>query len=168
MRYIAFLRGINVGGNRIIPMQELKKLFEDLGFIEVETYIQSGNVVFSSEKVKLEILTNGIKERFSFDIIVIVKTARELEKIIENNPFPESDKLGFMLLSKKPDKLEKLTTVDGKGEMIEIIDDVAYVVYSNGMGRAVYNNNFIEKILGVKATTRNLRTMKKLLSICSK
>ena len=89
--YIALLRGINVGGHKIIKMDQLRKAFEELGFEDVATYVQSGNVVFKSPKKASEDLSRKIEEmllrRFSMSVPVIVRTAEEVDDVLRNNPF---------------------------------------------------------------------------------
>lgn len=89
--YIALLRGINVGGNKIIKMLDLKALFQSLGFANVRTYIQSGNVVFESDEGSVSLL-RGVIERqihevFGFEVSVIIRTLAEMENVIANDPF---------------------------------------------------------------------------------
>ena len=90
-KYISILRGINVGGNRKILMKDLKVLFERLGFSKVETYIQSGNVVFESRETDTHNLETKIQqaitETFGFNVPVIIRTADEWTESIVNNPF---------------------------------------------------------------------------------
>ena len=89
--YIALLRGINVGGHKIIKMDQLRKAFEELGFEDVATYVQSGNVVFKSPKKTSADLSRKIEEmllrRFSMSVPVIVRTAEEIGEVLTNNPF---------------------------------------------------------------------------------
>ena len=90
--YISILRGINVSGQKKIIMTDLLKLYEDLGFIDVKTYIQSGNVVFNSTKkvsnaLLVKQIESKINEIYGFQVPVIIRTADDLEKIIASNPF---------------------------------------------------------------------------------
>jgi uncharacterized protein (DUF1697 family) len=87
---IAILRGINVGGKRRILMADLKLLFESFGLKNVVTYIQSGNVIFDSDQLNSELenlFEKGITEKFGFDVPVIVRSSKDLEKAIQKNPF---------------------------------------------------------------------------------
>lgn len=91
-KYISILRGINVGGNRKILMADLKTLFEKIGFWDVQTYIQSGNVIFNAKNVQTnteigEVIQLAISERYGFDVPVIIRTAEEMVVSIANNPF---------------------------------------------------------------------------------
>jgi uncharacterized protein (DUF1697 family) len=175
-KFIALLRGINVSGQKQIKMSALKILFEDLNFTNVQTYIQSGNVMFDSKltnlkrlKIKIE---NRIKETFGFDVEVIVKTPDELRDALENNLFLKSKKndvdgIYFTFLSGKPsiDNIKKLTEVDYTPEEYAIKEDVIYLYFPNGYGKSKMNNNFLEKKLRVNATTRNYKTVKALLEM---
>lgn len=94
MVYTAFLKGINVGGKNIIKMDALNRLFMDLGYTDVKTYIQSGNVVFSCGREKSEVakdIEDGIKARYDISSNVVVKSAEEVKKAVEANPFKETD-----------------------------------------------------------------------------
>ena len=95
MIYIAILRGINVSGSKKLPMAELRTLLSTLGFTDVQTYIQSGNVVFKATKQNQEKLGNqiaeAIKKKYDYEVPVLVKTIAEWKTAIANNPFTESD-----------------------------------------------------------------------------
>jgi uncharacterized protein (DUF1697 family) len=178
--YIALLRGVNVGGSKVILMADLKRIFEKLGFANVKTYIQSGNVVFSSAKRRTIEIEGSIKaaidRRFGFDIGATVLGVDELEKMIKVNPFGE-DKLKsggrvhLTLLLGKPSK-EKMDAVaelrenslknSHDGDDLEIIDRSIYVLCRNGWAKSPFNSSVTEKILKVDTTSRNLETMKKL------
>ncbi len=109
-KFIALLRGINVSGQKIIKMSELKLLFEKMGFHDVQTYIQSGNVILSSKEIsgkKLEAkISSGIKNKFYFDVRVIVINSKEIEYVLKNNPFIQKkkavEKLCVTFLSETP------------------------------------------------------------------
>jgi uncharacterized protein (DUF1697 family) len=174
--YVVLLRGINVGGNNKIAMTDLRKLLADLGFSNVITYIQSGNLVFKSEvkdpSLIEEMIKQGIREKFSLNIEVIAKSLEELSKIIRSTPFKEADsskgeKIYLTFLSKKPsgDLIEKLEKVDGEGDKILVEVKTGYILCKKGYSETVYNNNFIERTLNVIATSRNFQTTKKLEEI---
>ena len=121
-KFIALLRGINVSGQKKIKMSELKSLLEKAGFQDVITYIQSGNVIFSSNEKSGEKLvkkiSSEIKRRFGFDVQVIILTLKEIEYTLKNNPFikrkKESERLYVTFLSNIPSKenLQKLNSID--------------------------------------------------------
>ncbi len=177
--YISLLRGINVMGNKVILMADLKKLFEKSGFSNVTTYIQSGNVVFADEKKKTKELEacikDAIKRRFKFDVEVLVLELGELEKIVSRNPFDEGklktgERIYFTILSGKPskEKAAGLTRIKNSTDDFRLIDRTVYVLCRKGYSETAYGNNLIEKVLGVNATTRNLETTKKLAEIGKK
>jgi uncharacterized protein (DUF1697 family) len=174
--YIALLRGINVSGHKIIRMADLKKALEDTGFLNVKTYIQSGNIVFktdSSPTADLEKrIEKMIRDVFTFEVTVIVKEHSDLVSILERNPYPEKDlknneKLFFTLLSHTPEKqkLETLMATNGGADELMIIDRTIYVICRAGYSETIYTTNFLEKILKVKATSRNIDTIKKLVEM---
>ena len=172
--YIALLRGINVSGQKIIKIDELRKLFESLGFENVKTYIQSGNVVFKSQINRPEKIVKSIerkiKEVFSFDVTVIIRTHDELKKIIRTNPFLKNkpiERLYIIFLSNISDNenVEKLQPYKSKTEEFRIIGKEIYLFYPDGYGRSKLTNNIFESKLGVKATTRNCNTVNKLFEM---
>ena len=170
--YAALLRGINVSGQKIIKMADLQKLFADLGMSDVSTYIQSGNVLFTSVKSATalkKIIESGIKQRFGFDVETLVMKKKELARIVNASPYDEltlrdNEKLYFTLLSEMPAKenVEKLQTYTSPADEFIVGKNVVYILCRKGYGNSVFNNNFIEKILKVHATTRNLATIKKM------
>ncbi len=104
-RYVALLRGINVGGHKKLPMAELRELMEALDFTEVSTYIQSGNVAFSStSEITSEVIMEAIKLKYGWDVPVLLTTGSEIKKILKNCPFPQEakEKSYFGLLFKPP------------------------------------------------------------------
>ena len=173
--YIALLRGINVGGHKKIKMAELKLLFEKLGFKDVTTYIQSGNVVFSSPSPQrgksdfAEIIFEGIKKQFGYEVPVLVKTVDDVVQILKNCPFDEEKKAAsyFMLLATPPKKelMELVKEISYPNEEFVLTPECVYIYFSKGYGNAKLNNNFFEKKLKVAATTRNYRTLVKLLEL---
>jgi uncharacterized protein (DUF1697 family) len=174
--YICLLRGINVSGHKIIKMATLRDSFESLGFENITTYIQSGNIVFKSSE-------NGIKELqkiihqmllndYGFDITVIVLRSQELKKASENNPFEKDStkdpkKFYVVFLQEQPpqENIEKLSEVDYSPEEFVIDDKIIYFYAANGAHKAKMNNILFEKKLMVKATSRNWRTVQKLLEM---
>ncbi|MCC1483117.1 DUF1697 domain-containing protein [Winogradskyella immobilis] len=170
--YIALLRGINVGGHRKIPMADLRGLLTKMGFNNVQTYIQSGNVIFQSSKdtKTLEItIKQAIANRFGFDVPVIVKTRADIKTIFDNCPFPETKKTNsyYTLLSHQPDiDLVKIASEKTyPNEEYQILNDCIYFYAEKGYGNAKFNLNWFEKTLNVNATARNYKTMLKLLSL---
>lgn len=174
MKYIALLRGINVGGHKKVPMAELRDLLENSGFTNVKTYIQSGNVVLkSSEENAKEIetkISKGIKNHFGFEVPVLVRTVSQIKATFQNCPFQqeEKEKSYFMILDKVPDaNLVKIASEKVyEDEYYHILNDCIYFYCPKGYGKAKFNMNYFEKKLQVNATSRNYKTMLKLLSLC--
>ncbi|OGU64379.1 MAG: hypothetical protein A2W30_04350 [Ignavibacteria bacterium RBG_16_36_9] len=175
-KFIVLLRGINVSGQKKIKMSDLKSLFEDLNFTNVQTYIQSGNVIFESKTDDLKSLVGKIekkiKEKFSFDVKVILKTFAELEYILNNNLFLKKQKANsdfayVTFLSEEPStiSIKKLKEINYNPEEYFIVSKTIYVFLPNGYGRAKLNNNFFESKLKVMATTRNWKTVNKLYEL---
>ena len=173
--YVALLRGINVGGHKKILMADLKVLFEKLNFKNVQTYIQSGNIIFQSNEEKIEVLESRIKDQivvqYGFEVSVLVKTHSEIKNILNKCPFNEEIKVNsyFILLSSIPDKklVESMMATKYPNEEFQIIDSCVYIYYTNGYGKAKCGTNFFERKLKVSATARNYRTLKKLIELSS-
>lgn len=171
--YIALLRGINVGGHKKVPMSELRQLLSEVGFKDVQTYIQSGNVVFKNKKTNpLELesrIQNAIQNHFGFEVFVLVKTRVQLQHIFNDCPFIEEKKKKsyFMLLHDTPnqDLVAEATAKTYEGEEYQIIKDCIYYYCEKGYSQAKFNMNFFEKNLNTFATSRNYNTMVKLLSL---
>lgn len=177
--YIALLRGINVSGQKIIKMTDLKSMFEDLGFTSVLTYIQSGNVIFKNEEINSKeisaIIEQEILKKFGFEVSVLVLTKEELADIHDNNPYSEklktekidSKNMYFTLLSTMPNPqgVQELISNSYKPEEFIIKSNVIYFYAANSYGKTKLTNNFFEKKLKSAATTRNLKTIIKLLDL---
>ena len=174
-KFIVLLRGINVSGQKKIKMSDLKSLFEDLNFTNVQTYIQSGNVIFSakekSNKKVEDKISSAIKSKFGFDVHVVVVTPEVIEHVIQSNPFLEkkkdAEKLYVTFLSENPsaENIKKLNTIDYSPEEYIIDGNYIYLFVPNGYGRAKLNNNFFESKLKVFATTRNWKTVNQLFEL---
>ncbi len=157
-------------------MSDLKKLYESLGFTTVTTYIQSGNVVFeyrgqTARKVSKE-LEEGLLRRFGFEVAVVVRTKDELHRVVENLPFGARKKGGshVTFLSAKPGAvpLAEIERVRGKGEDFSVQGTEVYLFLPNGYGQTKLSNAFLEKKLGVLATTRNWKTVEALDALASR
>ncbi|WP_299529585.1 DUF1697 domain-containing protein [Ulvibacterium sp.] len=174
--YIILLRGINVGGQKKIKMADLRMLLEKLGFQNITTYIQSGNIVLvAKDKTRKNVedsIGDGIREYFGFEVPIFVKSKKDFERIITENPFKdkpasEGNRIYFVLLKNAPDQ-RHITTLEQetyKNQEFSITDTCVHLYCKNGYGNAKLENNLIERKLKVQATTRNLRTMLKLLEM---
>ncbi len=174
--YISILRGINVSGQKLIKMEALRKLYVNLGFEDVRTYIQSGNVVFTGGEFDLRSLeqkiAQQIKTEFDFEVPVIVMTIDQLKMSIDNNPFlsdptKEHSFLHLTFLASPPKSFDKEAIESKKqgAEDFHFVDNVIYLYCPHGYGKTKLTNTFIEAKLKVRATTRNWKTVNQLLLI---
>jgi uncharacterized protein (DUF1697 family) len=170
---ISMLRGINVGGQRKVPMEALKKCYESLGFTNVRTFIQSGNVIFDHKggdtRTLGASLEHGIRKRFGFDVTVVIRNKEEMLKVIRGFPFTgrEEDFSHVTFLSDVPSRIpeDEIMKVLGKGEKFSISGKEVYLFCPNGYGRTKLTNSLFEKKLKVAATTRNWRTVNSLYAL---
>lgn len=170
--YIALLRGINVTGRNKIPMLELRETCTELGWKDVQSYIQSGNLVFraSANPASLEIeLEQAIENRFGLSIPVIVRPTAVWPDIVKGNPFPEASQrepnLVMLALSKLPPKHEAAVGLQERaqnGERVLQVGDTLWVHYPGGSGRSKLSPALFDRLVGSPVTTRNWRTVLKL------
>jgi uncharacterized protein (DUF1697 family) len=171
--YVSLFRGINVGGHQTIRMDELKDLHESLGLKDVVTYIQSGNVVFTSDDADPAHLPrhieDGFAKKFGFHVKVMVRTSAELRDIIANNPFQnqplkESKWVLVLFLATRPERtaLEDLQKTYVGPEELCLIGQELYIYYTNGIGRSKLTGTLIEKKLKTSGTGRNWNTVLQL------
>jgi uncharacterized protein (DUF1697 family) len=168
-KYIAFLRAINVGGTTLIKMTELKKMFESFGLENVQTYIQTGNVLFESAEKSIasleEQIEGQLEKAVGKRIQVFVRTLREVVQMAGNCPFDpkESETAYVVILREKPGRknIEALMTFCSDADDFAVVGKDAYNLRRD-RDRSIFTNNWIEKILAVPGTTRNLTTIKKL------
>lgn len=174
--FIVLLRGINVSGQKKIIMAELREMLNKIKFKEVETYIQSGNIVLKSNESDSSIIAEkvkkGIANTFGFDVPVLVKSYVELKSIFDKNPYTElvdieNKKIYFALLREtpQPEAIEEFRKNNFANDRFIVADNCVYLNYLNGAGKAKLTNNLIERKLKVSATSRNYRTMTKLLEM---
>ena len=161
MRYVALLRGINVGGNRVIRMADLRDMFAAAGARDVATYIQSGNVVFThTSKAPVPQLAVAIKRATTFEVSIIVRTISELAKVVANNPFPnEVDNVHVSFLPAK-------TTAElacGPKETYAFIGRELYLHMPDGMGRSKLGASAVK----LPGTVRNWRTINAVLALAT-
>ena len=172
--YIALLRGINVGGRNSLPMKALAALLEDLGCMNIKTYIQSGNVVLQSAKRSVaqlsEAISTEINERHNFKPLILILQAQDLQRAVAMNPFPDAESdpkslhLGFLgALASNPD-LKKLQRLKADSEQFQLTGKVFYLHAPDGVGRSQLAAN-AEKSIGVSMTSRNWRTVGKIVEM---
>ena len=176
-KYVALLRGINVGGNKLIKMADLREVFTQSGFKNVRTYIQSGNVIFETRDTNAEKVTKKIEKAIykslGHEVTVILRTVGELRTVVKGNPFKsvesEENVMRFVtFLAAEPLNAPRTPFVIAKenAEILAIRNRTAFLACRrkpNGMFS--FPNAFIEKDLGVASTTRNDRTVAKLLAL---
>ena len=174
--YISILRGINVSGKSIIKMDALRKMFIDTGFENVQTYIQSGNVIFKTKKISASQLekkiSSEIEKQFGLKVPVLVIELGELKRVVKNNPFAndkskDTDFFHVTFLSEKPAKenMDKIFAANFLPNEFIAIDKTIYLYCPNGYGNTKINNNFFENKLKLTATTRNWKTVNELVRI---
>jgi uncharacterized protein (DUF1697 family) len=168
--YASILRGINVSGQKKIRMADLAALYESLGFANVRSYIQSGNVVFEAEAGKakkiIQDIEQAIKKRYGFAVPVLIRTRAEMRATINANPFLkekniDNSKLHVSFLERAPEKSVVRAFNPGPlGEDRYVIKgrDI-YLYCPGGYGKTKLSNTFLEKQFGVSATTRNWKTV---------
>jgi uncharacterized protein (DUF1697 family) len=171
--FVSLFRGINVGGHQKVRMAELKELHEALGLENVVTYIQSGNVVFTSDDADPTQLSEQIErsfaQQFGFHVTVIVRTAAQFREIVENNPFQnqaekESNRVLVLFLAAPPARTaqEDLQKTYVGPEEFHIIGQEMYIYFPNGMGRSKLSPALLEKKLQTRGTGRNWNTVLQL------
>ena len=175
MKYAAFLRGINVGGKNKIKMDALRETIAELGFENVKTYINSGNVVFESaetgHKELSDKLEKAIQTDFDLNIKVMVRSLPEIEEIVENNPFAgqfENEKelhVFFLNEGLAAEKREMLVSNNNENEMYAVGNREIYCLLRAGVIDSLMGKDYIGKKLKVSATARNWRTINKILKL---
>ena len=172
-KYISLLRGINVSGQKMIKMAELKSAFEELKFKNVQTYIQSGNVIFEDkiqDNSKLSSrIAKMIKEKFGFDVPVTILKGEELSGYFHNNPFLKKRKedvslLHLTLFSDEPDQgnVKLLSEIQSEPDEFILSGKAFFLFCPAGYGNTKLTNTTLEKKLKVSATTRNWKTISEL------
>lgn len=167
--YIILLRGINVSGKNKLPMADLRELLNDLKFENVQTYIQSGNVILDSEESKTRVcslIKEGISSKFGYDVPVIARTVKEWENVVENYPFPiDNPKIVAFVFLDKTSEFSEIEIKNIGDDKFKIDKDMVYFYCPNGFGKSKITNNLFENKLKVTATTRNYNTTIKLLDL---
>ena len=173
--YIALLRGINVGGKNKLPMKVLAELFRDAGCEHVQTYIQSGNVVFQAMPALASripaLIAKAISESFGYRVPAVTSTADELREIARDNPFLRSDAdpktLRVVFLMERPatDGVADLDPTRSTPDAFLVRGREIYLQCPGGMARTKLTNQYFDSRLGTTSTARNWRTVLKLLDL---
>lgn len=177
IRYVAFLRAINVAGQKLIKMEELARIFTTTGLKNARTYIQSGNVIFDSASANAaglrKKIENALRNSLGYEVTVMVRPLTEIEEIVKHNPFKKIKTdaevmLSVVFLSDEPQhkpKLPLLSTTENL-EVFEVKDRAAFIVSRRKKnGWFGFPNKFVEKELGVLGTTRNWSTVNKIVDL---
>lgn len=172
--WIALYRGINVGGRNKIPMAALTKTLESAGCRSVRSYIQSGNIVFSSasksKRRLIQEMGDATAAQFGFRPSILLLTADEFLAAVANNPFPEAidepRSLHYFFLESRPDSpdLDGIVQLATPTERFQLIDTVFYLHAPDGLGRSKFAAS-VERKIGVPATARNYNTIQKLSAL---
>jgi uncharacterized protein (DUF1697 family) len=170
-RMVALLRGINVGG-RALPMAGLRALCAEIGWSSVETYIQSGNIVFAADGKPAALehaLEAAIEDRFGMKVPVAVRTGRQWEAYLEDNPFPEAARDApnwlLLLVSKRPPVAGAEQALEARaaaGERVGRASDGLWIRFPKGVGTSKLTPVLIDRLVGSPATGRNYRTVTSL------
>jgi uncharacterized protein (DUF1697 family) len=169
-RYVALMRGINVGGKKKLPMADLVTLFVEAGCRDVETYIQSGNVVYSAtEKLASrvpDLIVKAVLDRIGFRAPVVTRTAAELRSVASANPFlraggADADELHVMFLAERPTpaKVSFLDPLRSPPDEFVVRGRDIYVRCPNGVARSKLTNDYFDRSLATTSTMRNWRTV---------
>ena len=169
--HLALLRGINVSGHKMIKMDFLKKALETIGFTNVRTYINSGNIFVNADEDSAKVgflIKQEIFKTFGHDVPVFMITAADLKFALNNNPFyatdEETKQLYVCFLSEKPTAncIQELKDQKFKDDVFEVKETILFLKYADSAANTKLDNKIIEKKLKVTSTTRNWNTVNKL------
>jgi uncharacterized protein (DUF1697 family) len=175
--YVSFLRGVNMTGHNSIKMADLCLFYKDLDFVDAETYIQSGNVIFSYQTDLPEhdlslIIERAILKKFNYNVPVMIRTIEEMKKLIRVNPFLTEEnfdpsKMAVMFLYEEPlnAQVQKVINIDYPPDKFKIVGSEIFIYCPNGFGKTRLYTNFFEKKMGVIGTARNWKTITTILNI---
>lgn len=173
--YVALLRGINMGGNKLLSMKDVVGLFEAAGCRDVRTYIQSGNVVFAAEPEVARWVPHAVRDaiddRFSFTVPVVLRSAEEMAQVAADNPFKHAgqpeDKLHVLFLADVPDpaRVAALDANRSPGDEFAVHGREVYLLLPHGVARTKLTNDYFDRALGTTCTGRNWKTVGKLVEM---
>ena len=173
---ISFLRGINVGGRKKIKMAELREVYASMGFRNVRTLLQTGNVIFETDEADLalvkEQLQAGIYAAFGLDVQLIMRSPAAFKTIFKRHPFTDAQldeprKIAVVFLPKAPslEAVEDLRKYNSGRELIEADGSELFIFYTDGQARSKLDNSRIERALGLQSTARNWNTCNRILKL---
>jgi uncharacterized protein (DUF1697 family) len=168
--HVALLRGINLGARNRVSMADLRALFADVGFEDVATYVQSGNVVFKTSLAESDVIQaveEQITRRLRLSVTVLVRTKAQLARVLASNPYAggkrEPAKLHVTFLADRPSRVLEAQAFEP--DEFHVVGREVYLHCPNGYGKSKLSNAFLEKQLGVAATTRSWKTVSKLAEL---
>jgi len=174
-QFIALLRGVNVGGRAIVPMAALRDLFGELGFVNVQTLLQSGNVVFDADRTTPAAAQAAIEAalftRFKKEIRVILRSRKDLANVVARNPFPKAARddpshlVVFFLAAKPSASATKSLARLNPAEPFRLDGSSLFIHYGAGIGTSKFTGAVIEKTLATPGTARNWNTITKLIAL---
>ena len=173
-RQVVFLRGINLGSRNRVAMPKLRELLESAGFEDVQTYLQSGNVVVSTTDSPAQVASKverQIADEFGLDIKVVVRRRAELAKVVERNPLgkvatnPKRYQVSFLAAKPAAEAVRKLESLAAESEQFVVIGREIYAWHPDGVARSKLWSALAGPGLGVTATARNWTTVTKLLEL---
>ncbi len=167
--YVALLRGINVAGHGKIKMDDLRHAFHALGYRDVTTYIQSGNVIFTSDAPVVAVgLENAIAAEFGMNVTVVLRTTAQLKSVFRRNPFTDVDSsrvhVGFMRQRPSAEVGQKLDLQPFTPDEVVVAGSELYLHLPNGVGRSKLPD-YLGRQLKVPITIRNWNTVTKLVEL---
>lgn len=175
MRYVALLRGINIGGANQMKMEDLKAVFSELGFENVKSYVNSGNLAFNTKKTienkLIDKIETAVESKFGRRVHIMVREQKDIERILKNNPFDgqfESHKHMHVLFLKEPMSAEKEQLLQASalpGERYHVNEREIYNLLPKGVAGSLLTKGFFEKKPVVPFTGRNWRTVEKLAEL---
>jgi uncharacterized protein (DUF1697 family) len=170
-RYVALLRGVNVAGRRKVKMDELRGVFDALGYVDVTTYIQSGNVIFASAaRVDAGAVERAIEADLGMNVTVVLRTSAQLESVVRRNPFTDVDtsKLHVGFMSERPPvaAVRSLDRERFSPDDVVVDGGELYFHLPNGMGRSKLPD-YVGRQLEVPTTVRNWNTVTKLVDLAT-
>ena len=174
-RFVALMRGINVGGKNKLLMKDLVELFEEAGCREVRTYIQSGNVVFEgdsglADRVRAEV-PRAIADGFGYSVPVVLRTTQELRDAVARNPFvneaadPKHLSVGFLAEEPSAEAVASLDPGRSTVDSFAVVGKEVFLHVPGGMARTKLTTDYFDRRLGTIMTARNWRTVNKLLEM---
>ena len=170
--YAIFLRGVTPTGKNRVPMAELRTALSTAGLIDVQTYIQSGNVIAKSrlDQASIESLVHEvIAQEIGADIAVITRTHEQIKNVMKGNPFSldAASRTYFTLLASTPTSplIEELRRLNFSPDDVKVVGSIIYTLYATKYSDSKFNNNFFERKLKIAATTRNFNTLSRLVEL---